>query len=83
MVDANLPSFLPRSFLTQKEVGFRDSQSNLISLLAHEAVAKGLEGRQEKRAGGWQMRDGETDVRNRHCSERNEGRCVRGTEIMG
>ena len=72
---------LPRRFLAQIEVCIVNTQPNLVARLGDVAIAKRLEGREEEGRRGWQMRDCETNLGDRHCAlwrqrdgERGEGR---------
>lgn len=64
--DVGCPGFYTGGFLAQKEVGIAYPQANLAALLSDEAVSQRLESREKEGRRRGEMRDGKTNVRDRH-----------------
>ena len=58
------------------------SETDGISPLADETIVKRLEGREVERAGGWEMGDSESNVRDGHFGEFTRGGCKFGDTGM-
>lgn len=61
---------VPDRFLGEEQISFTvASEAYGISPLADEMIVKRLEGGEVERAGGWEMGDRESNVRDRHFGD--------------